>query len=132
MWLAPWSLRPADASGGSRTAIVHRGDIRVAISATGTLSAISTVDVGSPISGQVTELVDFNDRMEKGQVRARIDPSTYEAQINQHSAAIVSARVSLASAHAALRNAEADYVRKAELCNSNWWRAAMPTGPRRP
>ena len=52
----------AAAADGYRTAMVERGDIRVAISATGTLGAISTVDVGSQISGQVTSvLVDFND-----------------------------------------------------------------------
>ena len=52
--------------GAYRTATVERGDIRVAISATGTLSAISTVDVGSQISGQVTDvLVDFNDRVQR-------------------------------------------------------------------
>src|SRR5690606_27789451 len=63
-----------------RTVQVERGDIRVAISATGTLSAISTVTVGSRISGQVTEvLVDFNSQVTQGQVLARNDPRTYEA-----------------------------------------------------
>ena len=63
------SASAAAADGGYRTAPVERGDIRVAISATGTLSAISTVDVGSQISGQVTDvLVDFNDRVSEGQV----------------------------------------------------------------
>jgi HlyD family secretion protein len=95
---------------------VERGDIRVVISATGTLSAISTVDVGSQISGLVTEvLADFNDHVSEGQVLARIDPSTYEAQINQGSAAVASARANLASAQATLRNAETDYTRKAAL-----------------
>ncbi|MGN6514047.1 MAG: efflux RND transporter periplasmic adaptor subunit [Lysobacteraceae bacterium] len=112
-----WRHRAADAAeGGYRTEPVRRGDIRVAISATGTLSAISTVDVGSQISGQVTEvLADFNDHVRKGQVLARIDPSTYQAQIAQGNAAANSARASLASAQAALKNAEADYRRKAAL-----------------
>ncbi|HWI24944.1 MAG TPA: efflux RND transporter periplasmic adaptor subunit, partial [Lysobacter sp.] len=112
-----WSHRDAKSEeGGYRTAAVERGDIRVSISATGTLSAISTVDVGSQISGQVTDvLVDFNDRVTKGQVIARIDPSTYQAQITQGSAQIASARANLATAQATLRNAEADYARKAEL-----------------
>src|SRR5690606_7786806 len=71
-----------DDAGAYRTAQVERGDIRVAISATGTLAAISTVDVGSQISGQVIDvLVDFNDHVSRGQVIARIDPSTFEAQI---------------------------------------------------
>jgi HlyD family secretion protein len=103
-------------AGTYRTALVDRGDIRVAVSATGSLAAISTVDVGSQISGQVTEvLVDFNDRVHKGDVIARIDPDTYEAQIAQGAAATASARAGLVSAQAALRNAEADYARKASL-----------------
>jgi len=106
----------AAAADGYRTAMVERGDIRVAISATGTLGAISTVDVGSQISGQVTSvLVDFNDHVGKGQVLARIDPSTYQAQIAQGSAAVGSARANLASMQATLRNAEADYARKSNL-----------------
>ena len=112
-----WHRHSTDAgAGGYRTAAVDRGDIRVAISATGTLSAISTVDVGSQISGQVTAVqVDFNDHVSKGEVLARIDPSTYQAQIAQGSAAVGSARANLASAQATLRNAEADYTRKSEL-----------------
>ncbi|MGH8079434.1 MAG: efflux RND transporter periplasmic adaptor subunit, partial [Lysobacter sp.] len=89
------------------------------ISATGALSAISTVDVGSQISGQVTDvLADFNDRVKKGQVIARIDPSTYEAQIAQGSAQVNNARAALATAQATLRNAELDYQRKSELAKN--------------
>ena len=68
-------------------------DIRVAISSTGTLSAISTVTVGSQISGQVTDvLVDYNDPVKRGQVIARIDPKTYQAQVAQGNAQIANAR----------------------------------------
>lgn len=108
--------RAAASAGTFRTAPVERGDIRVTISATGTLAAISTVDVGSQISGQVTQvLADFNDRVQRGQVLARIDPSTYQAQIAQGNAQVRSAQASLATAQAALRNAQADHARKAEL-----------------
>ena len=115
-----WSQRKAEAAEGAfRTAAVERGDIRVAISATGTLSAISTVDVGSQISGQVTDvLVDYNDRVKKDQVIARIDPSTYQAQIAQGAASVSSARANLETARATLANAEADYVRKADLAKT--------------
>src|SRR4249919_848535 len=113
-WWTHHEAKAADS--GFRTAAVESGDIRVSISATGTLSAISTVDVGSQISGLVTDvLVDFNDRVRKDQVIARIDPSTYQAQIAQGSAQIASARASLATAQATLRNAEIDYDRKASL-----------------
>jgi HlyD family secretion protein len=112
-----WMQRDAAAEEGAyRTTPVERGDIRVAISATGTLSAISTVIVGSQISGQVTDvLVDFNDQVKKDQVLARIDPSTFDAQIAQGSAQIASARASFAQAQATLRNAQLDYDRKADL-----------------
>ena len=112
-----WSRRDAGAEEGLyRTARVERGDIRVAISSTGTLSAISTVTVGSQISGQVTEvLVDFNSPVKQGDVLARIDPSTFEAQIAQGAAQIASAQAQLRQAQAALRNAQLDFQRKAGL-----------------
>jgi HlyD family secretion protein len=111
-----WMHRKADDAGGYRTTTVERGDIRVAISATGTLSAISTVTVGSQVSGQVTDvLADFNDKVTKGQVIAKIDPSTYEAQIEQGNAQVASAQAQLRQAQATLRNAKLDYDRKASL-----------------
>src|SRR5690606_7011208 len=111
-----WGGASRDAEAAWRTAPVERGNIRVAISSTGTLSATSTVTVGSQISGQVLEvLVDYNDRVTEGQVLARIDPKTYEAQIAQGNAQVASAQASLRQAQAALANAEADYQRKAAL-----------------
>ena len=108
--------KAADAAGGYRTEAVQRGDIRVAISATGTLSAITTVTVGSQISGQVTDvLVDFNSPVKKGDILAKIDPSTYQAQLEQGNAQIASARAQLAQAQATLRNASADFQRKSDL-----------------
>ena len=115
-WYFWGKQKSADAEGGYRTEAVQRGDIRVAISATGTLSAISTVTVGSQISGLVTDvLVDFNSPVRKDQVLATIDPSTYQAQIEQGSAQIASARAQLAQAQASLRNAQLDYQRKSDL-----------------
>ena len=112
-----WGQRSAvSGDGGYRTETVQRGDIRVVISSTGTLSAISTIIVGSQISGLVTEvLVDFNSPVKKDQILARIDPSTYQAQIEQGSAQIASAQAQLRQAQAALRNATQDYQRKSGL-----------------
>ncbi len=112
-----WGQRSAaSADGGYRTETVQRGDIRVAISATGTLSAISTVTVGSQISGLVTDvLADFNSPVKKGDILLKIDPSTYQAQIEQGSAQIASAQAQLRQAQASLRNATLDYQRKSEL-----------------
>ena len=115
-WRAWQRGKSADAEGAYRTETVQRGDIRVAISATGTLSAISTVTVGSQISGLVTEVrVDFNAPVKQGEVLAIIDPSTYQAQIEQGAAQISSAQAQLAQAQASLRNATLDYQRKGDL-----------------
>ena len=112
-----WSQRGTDAAdGGYRTETVQRGDIRVAISATGTLSAISTVTVGSQISGLVTDvLADFNSPVKKGDILLKIDPSTYQAQIEQGSAQIASAQAQLRQSQASLKNATLDYQRKSDL-----------------
>lgn len=105
-----------DATGGYRTAAVERGEIRTAISATGTLAATATVDVGTQVSGTLqTVEVDFNDTVTAGQVIARLDPSTLEARVEQASATLSSARAGLAEAQAAAKNAEADYARKSSL-----------------
>lgn len=111
-----WFVRGAQAPVAYRTVVVERGPIRVSISATGSLRALSTVDIGSQVSGQVLSVhADFNDRVEQGQVIARIDPATFEARLTQVRADLASARASLQEARANLRNAEADYSRKQEL-----------------
>ena len=79
-------LKSRDSGNGPafRTAAVERGEIRTAISATGTLSATATVDVGTQVSGILQSVsVDFNDTVKKDQVIARIDPSTFQARLDQ-------------------------------------------------
>jgi HlyD family secretion protein len=112
-----WSWRGGGEDGARyRTDPVARGDLAVAISATGTLEALSTVQVGTQVSGTVERVdVDFNDTVAKGQVLARIDPRTVEARAAQAGAGLASARAQLAQAQAGLRNAEADYARKRDL-----------------
>ena len=109
-----WSPREGEAS--YRTAPVERGPIRVSISATGTLSATSTVTIGSQVSGLVEAVnVDFNDRVSAGQVIARIDPKPFAARRTQAQADHAAALAGLAEARATLKNAEADHARKSEL-----------------
>jgi HlyD family secretion protein len=108
--------RAAAADAGWRTSPAAKGDIKVTISSTGALGALSTVDVGSQVSGLVTEVrVDYNDPVRKGQVIARIDPSTFEQQIAQGDAAIAAARAQLANARATQANAEANFRRLSDL-----------------
>ena len=63
------------------------------MTATGTLGAVVSVDVGSQVSGKITHLyVDFNSPVHKGQLVAQIDPSVYQAQLQQALGELASAR----------------------------------------
>jgi HlyD family secretion protein len=113
-WL--WSGRTQDTTGGFRTGAVERGDVRVVISATGTLRATTTVAVGSQVSGQVQSVaVDFNDRVTKDQAIAMLDPAPFQTRLKQAQADLASARASVNEALATQKNAEADYARKSDL-----------------
>lgn len=93
-----WRGRSAGAGAPAayRTARLATGNITQTVSATGPLSAISTVNVGSQVSGNIAKLhVDFNDRVTAGQLIAEIDPSTYEARLVQAEGDLLSARVAL-------------------------------------
>jgi HlyD family secretion protein len=66
------------------TLAVRRGDITAAVQATGTINALTTVSVGSYVSGTVQYIfADFNTRVKSGQVLAQLDPAIYEAQVTQ-------------------------------------------------
>src|SRR5215469_5455719 len=66
------------------TATVRRGDLTSAVQATGTINALTTVSVGSYVSGTVQYIfADFNTRVKGGQVLAQLDPAIYEAQVLQ-------------------------------------------------
>jgi HlyD family secretion protein len=102
--------------GGFRTAKVDRGTVQVSISATGTLRALSTVDVGSQVSGQVLSVdVDYNDRVVKGQVIARIDPANFQTRLTQTEADLASAKAGLVEAQSALKLADAELKRKRDV-----------------
>lgn len=65
-----------------RFAAVERGDLEASVSATGKLGAVTTVQVGTQVSGQVSAInVDFNDRVRKGQLIARIDPTLQQQAV---------------------------------------------------
>src|SRR3989304_8896124 len=67
-----------------RLARVERGSLVASVSASGTLSAVTTVQVGSQVSGMVKQIsADFNSPVVQGQLIARIDPEGFEAKVNQ-------------------------------------------------
>src|SRR4051794_6138275 len=64
------------------TAAISRGDIVETVGASGTLQAVTTVQVGTQVSGTIQQLyADFNSLVKKGQVIARLDPSLFQTQI---------------------------------------------------
>jgi HlyD family secretion protein len=66
------------------TTTVRQGDITAAVQATGTINALTTVSVGSYVSGTVQYIfADFNTRVKSGQILAQLDPAIYEAQVTQ-------------------------------------------------
>src|SRR5688500_2339704 len=109
-----WFYRHADAkeTPAYRFAAVERGSLQSAVSATGALSAVRTVQVGTQVSGQVSAIyVDFNDRVRKGQLLARIDPTLQQQAVEE-------ARAGLERAQAQLALAQAEYVRNKQLFDS--------------
>ncbi len=121
IWIASIVLAPGLLTGGYlytqgfgsrpafRTATVTRGPLTAAVSATGTLNAVITVQVGSQVSGQIKELfADFNSQVQKDQVIALIDPDTFEAKLNQTKAQVEAARASVLNQEAAVEKTRAD------------------------
>ena len=75
-----------------RTAQVTRGDITQAVTASGQLNPMLSVQVGSQISGMIERLyVDFNSTVTQGQVIAQLEPSTYRAAVQQAQADLAAA-----------------------------------------
>jgi HlyD family secretion protein len=123
-----WMLRPREEAEPYRTAQVERGDLSRTISASGTLQALVTVQVGSQLSGQVKEvLVDFNSPVRQGQVLAVIDPSTFQSRAQQSAAELAAQEAALRQQQASLRQAEAEldvqraaYERSKTLADKGW------------
>ena len=90
-----------------KTAQVSRGDIVEVVPATGTLEAVTTVQVGTQVGGIIQELyADFNDIVRKGQVIARIDPTLVQTQIEQQRANVTRAEADLERLRVALADSK--------------------------
>ncbi|HZH04958.1 MAG TPA: efflux RND transporter periplasmic adaptor subunit [Myxococcaceae bacterium] len=102
------------------TAQVDRGPIVAKVTATGILSALVTVQVGSQVSGRIAEIhADFNSQVEKGQVIARIDPQLFQAALEQTRANTLAAAASVARAKVEAANAQRQLVRSQTLRQQN-------------
>ena len=98
------------------TAVVTREDVVDTVEATGSLGAVTTVQVGSQVSGTIASLnADFNSEVKKGEVIARLDPSLMQAQVDQAAATIVRLEADVDRSQAALQDAQLKLERGREL-----------------
>jgi len=103
------------------TATVTRGDVVETVDATGTLQAVTTVQVGTQVSGTIQALyADFNTQVKKGQVVARLDPSLLQAQVDQAEATVTRLQADVERARVTLEDAQIKLKRANEL-----WKAQL-------
>jgi HlyD family secretion protein len=136
--VAWWSV--SGSAPGYRVAKIERGAITAAVSATGTVSPVVSVQVGSQVSGQIKEIyVDFNSEVKKNQLIARIDPEPFQLRVNQAMADLEATRatVLIQRANAAalraevsrskvtLADTERDFQRNKLLVEKNFVSAAV-------
>ncbi len=120
--LAAFTLRRGEKTSFT-TVKVQQGDINQLVQATGTIDAVTTVQVGSQVSGTISEIdADFNTKVKKGQIIARIEPALFQGAVMQAQADLQNAEATAASAKADLLKAQATaaqtqkaYVRSAAL-----------------
>ena len=104
--LGTWAVIRGRAGIQYRTATVEHGDINVAISATGNPNAVVTVQVGSQVSGIILALfADFNTKVTKGELIARIDPAPFQAKVDQAQANVDAAKAAVANTQAVVQQA---------------------------
>lgn len=110
-----WKFRsPGDANTFTKfeTEPVRKGRLKIIVSATGTLKPVNQVDVGSEISGIIREvLVDFNDPVKKGQILARLDASSLEAQKLQSEASLEVAKAEYVKAQTDVKDVKSNLER---------------------
>ncbi|MDD5343838.1 MAG: biotin/lipoyl-binding protein, partial [Smithella sp.] len=104
-----------------KTEKVSRGGINALVTATGTVNAVTTVSVGTQVSGTIKRLmVDYNSPVKKGQLLAQIDPANVQAQVDQADANLWSAKANLEKAAVATLDARRTLQRNKELFAQNF------------
>ena len=98
------------------TAVVTSGPVVNRVQATGTLQAVTTVAVGSQVSGTISSLhADFNSRVRKGQVLARLEPSLFQTQVEQAEATVQRLQADVERAVVEVQDAAAKLRRAEQL-----------------
>lgn len=114
--LSAFYNRSGEAAPEVVTDAVSRGSIVRVVSATGSLEAVRTVQVGSQVSGVVESLhADFNSVVKKGQLLARLEPSLFRSAVEQSQANLTRARADLERTQVALADAESKLLRARQL-----------------
>lgn len=109
MW---WTQRQSHAAPTYVTAAVTRGDLRVSVVANGTLQPTRTINIGSELSGTVSQVfVDINDNVKKGQVLVQLDLSKLNDQISRSRAALAAAEAKVSQTVATHKEAEGSLSR---------------------
>jgi HlyD family secretion protein len=115
-----WHLRHASAGPTYKTAPVEKRRITGKVTASGTLSALVTVQVGTQVSGRIQKLLaDFNSQVKKGDLVAKIDPQLFEAAEQQAQANYLQAKAGVASASASAMAADKTLARTKALRDQN-------------
>jgi HlyD family secretion protein len=105
--VAWYNKRPKEDAPDYKTATVMRGDITQIVTANGQLSPVKNVQVGSQVSGIITEIkVDFNSRVKEGEVIAQMDPSTYQRAVELSEAELANAKAGHELAEVEAKRAE--------------------------
>lgn len=130
-----WSWQQKNAAPQYKTTRIEKGAITASVSASGTLSPVVSVQVGSQVSGQLKEvLVDFNSEVKQGELIARIDPQTFEHKVRQAQADVDAAQAqvltqqanvaaqnaAIAKAQVELAEAKRDFDRKQQLVDKGF------------
>jgi HlyD family secretion protein len=103
-----------------KTEKVTAGEIIESVNATGTVNAIITVNVGTQVSGTIIKLyADFNSRVKKGQIIALIDPTVFDAQVEQAKANLSAAKANLAKSEVSVKDTKRTFERSRELVKKN-------------
>jgi HlyD family secretion protein len=106
--LAAWYFLRGQSSIQYRTVTVAHGDINITVSATGNPNAVVTVQVGTQVSGIILALfADFNSKVTKGELIARIDPAPFQTKVDQAQANVDSANAAVANAQSVILQATA-------------------------
>lgn len=99
-----------------KTVKVQRGDIVQTVTATGNVNPVTTILVGTRVSGTIVALyADYNSIVKKGQLIAQIDPTPFENDLKQAEADLYNAKSNLFKADVTLKDAERTFKRKQEL-----------------